>query len=243
MAEKSKPMTALLNESASTFDTTAYNIPKKLTPMLDITRDFPLDAVHIDPLVALKIVKHAREQMPQTVNGQLLGLQVDNVLEITQCYPVPTQSSSSSDDDDNTAYQVEMLQLLKDVNADTDSVGWYQSTILGNFLQQPFLETQQGYQSSALKSKCVALVLDLAKTERGNLGFKAYRLSDAYLKLSEEANNGSAFTTKKLADAKLTFADVLEELPVHIKNGSLANILMHELERLPPLEDLVENLQ
>ncbi|KAJ1914418.1 hypothetical protein H4219_004799 [Mycoemilia scoparia] len=235
--KETKPMTALLNEEKEV----KLDIHEKLLPMMDISKDFKLTTVHLDPMVALKIVKHAREQVPQTVNGQLLGLQVENVLEITQSYPVPTQMS----EDESAQYQVEMLHLLREVNADTDSVGWYQSTVLSNFLEKPFLETQLGYHSS-LKSKCVALVFDITQTERGNLGFRAYRLSDKYLKLAKESSNArsdNAFTTKKLSENKLSYGDVLEELPVYIKNGSLTNVLMQEIETTSSKADLLEALQ
>jgi translation initiation factor 3 subunit H len=43
----------------------------------------------------LKIIKHCRESYPVDVTGQLLGLDVDGILEVTNCFPFP-----SSDDDE-----------------------------------------------------------------------------------------------------------------------------------------------
>lgn len=37
----------------------------------------------------LKIVKHCKEFSPALVTGQLLGLDVGSVLEITNCFPFP----------------------------------------------------------------------------------------------------------------------------------------------------------
>ena len=39
------------------------------------------------PQAALKIVTHCCESAPALVSGQLLGIDVDGVLEITNCFP------------------------------------------------------------------------------------------------------------------------------------------------------------
>lgn len=37
----------------------------------------------------LKIIKHCNEFSPALVTGQLLGLDVGSVLEVTNCFPFP----------------------------------------------------------------------------------------------------------------------------------------------------------
>jgi hypothetical protein len=37
----------------------------------------------------LKIIKHCEEFAPALVTGQLLGLDVGSVLEVTNCFPFP----------------------------------------------------------------------------------------------------------------------------------------------------------
>lgn len=39
--------------------------------------------------VILKIIKHCQEFSPALVTGQLLGLDVGSVLEVTNCFPFP----------------------------------------------------------------------------------------------------------------------------------------------------------
>lgn len=39
--------------------------------------------------VALKIIKHCKECMPALVTGQLLGLDIGSILEVTNCFPFP----------------------------------------------------------------------------------------------------------------------------------------------------------
>lgn len=44
--------------------------------------------------VALKIIKHCKECMPALVTGQLLGLDIGTILEVTNCFPFPVQSQT-----------------------------------------------------------------------------------------------------------------------------------------------------
>merc|ERR1719450_1386655 len=46
----------------------------------------PLRCCEIDALVFMQIMKHCRQLAPQTVTGQLLGLDVDDVLQVTHSF-------------------------------------------------------------------------------------------------------------------------------------------------------------
>ena len=56
------------------------------------TEDQPLKVVQLDAHVVLKIVKHCKEGFPTLVTGQLLGLDVGQTLEVTDCFPFPVRS-------------------------------------------------------------------------------------------------------------------------------------------------------
>jgi hypothetical protein len=62
--------------------------------------------------------------------GQLLGLDIGSTLEVTNCFPFPNRVESFEDSDATTdlgaEYQIEMMRLLRDVNVDSNTVGWYQ---------------------------------------------------------------------------------------------------------------------
>jgi hypothetical protein len=64
-----------------------------------------LQYVQIDGLAVLKIVKHCRECLPELVTGQLLGLDIDGRLEVTDCFPFPSRGDDN-DDEDGASYQV-----------------------------------------------------------------------------------------------------------------------------------------
>ena len=53
------------------------------------TEEQPLRVVQLDTHVVLKIVKHCKEGFPTLVTGQLLGLDVGQTLEVTDCFPFP----------------------------------------------------------------------------------------------------------------------------------------------------------
>lgn len=64
----------------------------------------------------MKIVKHCKEHLPQLVTGQLLGLDYDQTLEVTNCFPFPSVSSMEGDDyeaDGGADYQFEMMRALR----------------------------------------------------------------------------------------------------------------------------------
>ncbi|KAJ1642694.1 hypothetical protein LPJ64_005478 [Coemansia asiatica] len=235
--KQTKPMTALLNEdySLSAFDTSA--VPKQLLPVLDVEKVTALTTVKVDPLAILKIVKHARESYPTPVNGQLLGMEIDGVLEITNAFAVPTQLGS---EEDMTNYQIEMIQCLREVNIDSSLAGWYQSTRLGDFMQQPLLDVQTGYQATP-NSSSVVLIHDTSKSEQaGNLSLRAFRLSQAYQSIANEGK----FTTKNLVDKGLTYGNILEELPIQIETSALAKALLSELQWPANADqELLESLQ
>ncbi|KAJ2105070.1 hypothetical protein GGI16_002507 [Coemansia sp. S142-1] len=218
-----KPMTSLLNEDNQLAAFDASRIPKQLLPVLDVEKSVAVKVVKVDPLALLKIVKHARESFPTSVNGQLLGLEINGVLEVTNAFAVPTQLGS---EEDMTNYQIEMIQCLREVNVDSSSVGWYQSTRLGDFMQQPLLDVQASYQASPSTSS-VVLIHDTSKSEQGgNLSLRAFRLSPTYLELAKKER----FGTQDLVDHGLTYGNILEELPVHVESSSLAKALVSELQ-------------
>jgi translation initiation factor 3 subunit H len=44
----------------------------------------------------LKIIKHCRESYPNDVTGQLLGLDDQGTLEVTNCFPFPSDGDEDA---------------------------------------------------------------------------------------------------------------------------------------------------
>ncbi|KAI9029878.1 hypothetical protein CLU79DRAFT_695070 [Phycomyces nitens] len=187
----------------------------------------PLKVVQIDGLVVLKIIKHCRESYPTDVTGQLLGLDDKGLLEVTNCFPFPLDG----DDDTSAQYQLDMMRCLRAVNVDNNTVGWYRSAHLGNFVDANLIETQYSYQNS-LSANSVVIIHDVSKSAaQSNLSLRAFRLQDAFMKAYE----AKKFTTESLAQAKLSFSNIFEELPVKVHNSHLVTLMLHNLE-MPRLD-------
>ncbi|ORY01099.1 hypothetical protein K493DRAFT_335102 [Basidiobolus meristosporus CBS 931.73] len=209
---------------------------------LDVEGSKPVEVVQLDSLVALKILKHSRENYPSPVTGSLLGLDVNGTLEVSNCFPFP--SSYSNDDADGRIpycnsqneyltdnpflgeqYQLDMMRCLRDVNVDNNSVGWYQSTYRGAFMNQSLIERQYNYQVS-FGNKSVVIIHDVDRASQGNASLRAFRLSESFM----EAYKEKKFTSEILSQLKLSYENILEELPVAIRNSNLVNAMLYEME-------------
>ncbi|KAF8468858.1 hypothetical protein BDZ91DRAFT_679082 [Kalaharituber pfeilii] len=216
----------------------------------------PLKSVRVDALVALKIIKHASGAFPSIVTGQLLGLEVDGCLQITHSFPFPAVEPTATNDlydssassaailaprsKANAWYQAEMMKCLREINVDSNVVGWYQSTNLGNFITKELVENQFYYQSSTqLNERTVTLVYDAARSTQGALSLRAFRLTPQLMAAMKEGK----FTTESLVKIGLTYKDLLQELPLSIQNSHLVTSLLHQLssppEPLPPFASSV----
>lgn len=190
-------------------------------------KEVVLKTVQIEGLALLKIVQHCNEVYPQLGTGQLLGLDVGQTLEVTDCYPFPTGAIEDSEEEAATNYQMEMMRLLREVNVDNNTVGWYQSTTMGTAFQTvELIETFSNYSENI--RKCVCLVYEPARSTRGNLALKAIRLKDSFLDLYKQQK----LTSKELREAGISFKEMFVEIPIKVHNSGLVQAAMAELR--PP---------
>ena len=114
----------------------------------------PLSEVQIEALVVMRIIKHATSTFPTPATGFLVGTDVASQLQVTNSFPLPAAPMDKEQQDSyhqpdaatlataapraksNISYQNEMIKLLREVNVDAQSVGWYMSTNMGNFISQ-----------------------------------------------------------------------------------------------------------
>lgn len=222
--------------------------------MGDVIKEVPLKAVRVEALVVMKIVKHGSQTFPTTATGSIVGMDSDGLLEITNTFQFPTvdvantdshQNSSNSSNDAsaiasaaprqkaNIVYQNEMIKHLKEVNVDANNVGWYTSAAMGNFVNLSFIENQYHYQKD--NERTVALVHDVSRSSQGSLSLRAFKLTPTFMAAYKEGK----FTTESLKASKLTFKDILAELPVEIHNTHLLTSFLHQLPGLPQ-QDKIE---
>ncbi|KAL6072244.1 Eukaryotic translation initiation factor 3 subunit H [Balamuthia mandrillaris] len=208
---------------------------EQLGEQYGLSNDTSLDLVQLDGLVVLKIIKHCKENLPELVTGQLLGLDVGSTLEVTNCFPFPSRGDASEEEgsgastassaDSGAEYQIEMMRRLREVNVDYNTVGWYTSTYLGSFLHdESLVHDQFNYQTTI--NKCVVVVFDPLKINQGELSLKAFRLTNEFMELYKNQD----FTYESLIKANLSFNNIFEQLPIRIHNSGLVTAFLSQLE-------------
>jgi len=192
------------------------------------TPESSIEVVQLDGLVVMNLMKHCLEPNLGTLGiaqGTLLGLVADSKLEITNSFPFQSQEEQLSDED----FQLEMMKKLRAVNVDHLCVGWYQSAHYGNFLSTQLLESHFAYQTSIEESIC--LIFDTAKTRKGFLSFKAFRLTPKALQIFKEGD----LNAEKMVDLKISHDQMFQEVPVCIKTSHLVNELLLDLSEEVPV--------
>ncbi|KAL1899585.1 Eukaryotic translation initiation factor 3 subunit H [Sporothrix stenoceras] len=223
----------------------------------DASKDLPFQAVQVEALVVMKITKHCSSAFPTTATGAIVGMENNGTLEITNTFAFPSVADAAVDSGandrghqndasaiasaaprakSNITYQAEMIRHLKEVNVDANSVGFYTSATMGNFINMSFIENLYHYQRDAQTGAAtVALVYDVSRSSQGALNLRAFRLSNTFVAAYKEGK----FTTETLQKSKLSFKDILVELPVSVHNSHLLTTFMHQLPS-PPAEAEVE---
>merc|ERR1712098_851335 len=200
--------------------------------MADATaKEIPLNSVQIEALVVMKIVKACSATFPTTATGSIVGMDINGTLQTTNCFPFPTADIAASDSHPNDhmaasniaaaaprskaniAYQNEMIKYLREVNVDANNVGWYTSANMGNFINTSLIENQFHYQKES-NERTVALVHDVSRSSQGALSLRAFRLSPTFMAAFKE----SKFTTEHMQKSKLTYKDILIELPASLSD-------------------------
>jgi len=191
----------------------------------------PLTTIQVDGQVVMKIVKHCKECMPSLVTGPLLGLDIGSTLEVTNCFPFPSRSmdDEEADEVEGANYQLEMLHCLRDVNVDSNTVGWYQSTYLGSYHTEQLIETFLNYAQSI--KRCVCLIYDPTRSSQGTLALKAIRLTDGFMEMYRAGD----VSAEKLTEKGLAWTDVFAEIPVQVRNSTLVSTLMREVAPAGPM--------
>jgi len=178
----------------------------------------------------MKIIKHCYEEKSNidTPRGGLLGLVIENRLEITNSFAFPVARSDQEPVDED--YSTNMILHMKKINQDYLHVGWYQSCDLGSFVTLDFVVAQQGYQDSIEES--IVVVYDPQKTEKGFLSLKAYRLTPHALKLLADIEGN--ITPELVKSLHLSYDRMFHEVPLVIRNSPLANALCCQLIEMKP---------
>jgi translation initiation factor 3 subunit H len=185
--------------------------------------------VEVDALVVLQIMKHCWQNTPAAVTGQLLGLDVDDCLQVTHAFGMPQKAAEdiAGQQEDIDVFQMEMQKILRDVNVDANTVGWYQTTHLGQFFSNTVIENQYLYQRDIPCS--ILLVYDPLQAQIGKPSFKALRLTSQFMaKHAESSTNFAA-----LSD--FPASEMFQELPVYIKSPAIVETFLVDWAIMDPV--------
>nr|CBX25072.2 eukaryotic initiation factor [Polytomella sp. Pringsheim 198.80] len=179
------------------------------------------EKIELSTHVVLKIMQHCNECVPEFVSGQLFGLDVENTLEVTDCFPF---MSSVNDDQEYSKHQYDMMRCLRDVNVDNNVAGWYQSANFGTFQTIELVDSFVSYSDTYNKSVCI--VYDPQLSSFGNIAMKAYRLKPSLLELAKERKYAASDVLK----AGVSWRNLFVEIPVVIKDSALAQAMILNLK-------------
>ena len=79
------------------------------------------------------------------------------------------------------------MRCLRDINVDSNTVGWYQSAPYKDYQTLNLLDTFISYEESV--KKCVCIVCDSKDCQRGSLSLKALRLNKKFMDLYKVSTN------------------------------------------------------
>mmetsp|Transcript_81566 Transcript_81566/g.243195 ORF Transcript_81566/g.243195 Transcript_81566/m.243195 type:complete len:356 (-) Transcript_81566:173-1240(-) len=182
----------------------------------------PISHVQIDALVFLQIMKHCRQQAPQSVMGQLLGLDVQQELQVTHSFGYMQRYGNDENQalqEDGEQYQIDTLKKLREVNVDSNTVGWYQTTHLGQFYSSTVIETQHLYQTEIPRS--VLVVYDSLQSAIGKPSFKALQLTPTFMKAYSSSSEAG-----RQALSDFPSSEMFMELPITVSSSAIVEAFL-----------------
>mmetsp|Transcript_60077 Transcript_60077/g.130296 ORF Transcript_60077/g.130296 Transcript_60077/m.130296 type:complete len:309 (-) Transcript_60077:52-978(-) len=189
-----------------------------------------IQRVEVDALVILQITKHCAQQAPHPVTGALLGLDVNETLQVTHSFGNVEKGSEEHDraPDNGEEYQLNMLRKLREVNVDSNNIGWYQTTHLGQFFSDSVIENQYLYQRDIPQS--VLLVYDPLQARIGKPAFKALRLSAPFVAKYSEAREMNKSALNDFPSSKM-----FVEIPISVHSPVIVEAFLVDWAIMDPV--------
>ena len=172
--------------------------------------------------VLLKIIKHSSEHINELAFGQLLGMDIGNVLEVSHFFPFPLDNDDERED--GSSYQVDMLRALNSQKEDANVVGLFHTTYFSEPLfTLDLIQAQFTYQLDTPNSVCV--VFDPFKSQKGRLSLRAVRLTENFMQLYAQGK----FVPKAMQKFNINSTSIFEEVPVRVHNSHLIHGFLYNL--------------
>ena len=144
-------------------------------PALDTKMKDTSETIYISPLSLLKILRHGKAGIPLEVMGLMLGDYVDEyTVKCIDVFSMPQAGTETTIESIDEAFQVKMMQMLKQTGREDIMVGWYHSHPgYGCWLSSTDINTQKTYEQA--QERTVAVVVDPIQSVRGKVVIDAFR--------------------------------------------------------------------
>ncbi|BEI87509.1 uncharacterized protein CcaverHIS019_0102270 [Cutaneotrichosporon cavernicola] len=219
-------------------------VPARMEGFLDVEAAREVESVKLNSLAFLKISKHSTDTLPQPpahsfqqdrqapphtalsshpdALGILLGLDLDGVMEVEDCFALPGGESSLG----ATSYSTRLLNHLREVQTPDSPVGVYLSTHNGGFITRGAVDLLVAVEKAAGRGKAILVIHDASKAAAsGDLSLKAYKLSEGARVAAKEGK----WDANALQENKITASTMLSPLPVTITSSSLVSAFLATL--------------
>lgn len=196
-----------------------------------------IDRVQINGLTMLKIIEHRHDSAANFITGQLLGLDVGDTLDISNCFPFPSDEGWTTPDEEDF-FQLDMMRCLHAINIDNNLVGWYQSTEL-SYQTVEVLETFLGYHKALIH--CICLVYDPTVAACGMFPFKAVKVKQPFLNEFYSKKMDSKIKAECIQEARFSWGDIFDEIPVYVQNSMLLRTTMSLIRDSTMIPDKAPN--
>ena len=167
------------------------------------------ETIYISPLSLLKMLRHGKSGIPLEVMGLMLGDYVDEyTVKCIDIFAMPQSGSETTIESIDEAFQVKMVEMLKQTGRNEIVVGWYHSHPgYGCWLSSTDINTQQTFERQVPRT--IAVVVDPIQSVRGKVVIDAFRTYGGngdigldFLKGSSGLNNEKRQTTSNLGKVK-----------------------------------------
>ncbi|KRZ71209.1 Eukaryotic translation initiation factor 3 subunit H [Trichinella papuae] len=227
--------------------TSYHSNDELLTKKPNVYKSRKISCVQLSSLVVSKIVMHGEKERcggaTEAACGFITGLvncTDDEInLEVTNCFPIPKREMDTRQEDLDIHHQHRTLKYFRTMNIDYLVLGYYQTAPFGGFFTETMIQSLIDYQTHDEDS--VALVYGKGTNEilnsivvhhffshsdpvrciQGQLDIKAYRLSPRTIELCS-----SGFTLDVMKNIGVNYSNLLEEIPVLIKNSRLSHLMI-----------------
>lgn len=191
-----------------------------------------LDTINISSSVLLSLLRHTSEHYPQLFSGALLGFEDENLIDVTHGFPYPypdQYEGGSFKSRSGGQYQKDLLENYKKLGYGIEFLGWFQSTVSGNFITNQLIEALAQQQLN--NSNAFILVNDLSSVGQ-EVSIKALRLSTGFMNAYIEGK----WKSKNLEANKTSFLNIFDKLNLNIKNQKLVDVYLSSLSPEPTAE-------